>query len=199
MAERILIVKVVRTTATQADLYGARHQYKDLTLFNVAELATVGIDPAALPIGQETPARFWAIYELSDKLNKAGRPYKDILALEPMDTPATSTSAAVGDPAMLAELRAIRALLSVLVEAQGLALPALEEQDPDPGENGDGPAGNEDPGELARAFPRYGDGQPVSDNPAEIAAYNAHLEQVGQPPASLGALRAWAKTRNGKH
>lgn len=199
MAERILIVKVVRTTATQADLYGARHKYKDLTLFNVAELATVGIDPAGLAIGEETPARFWAIYELSDKLNKAGRPYKDILALEPMDTPATSTSAAVGDPAILAELRAIRALLAVLVEAQGLALPALEEQDPDPGENGDGPAGNEDPGELARAFPRYGDGQPVSDNPAEIAAYNAHLEQVGQPPASLGALRAWAKTRNGKH
>lgn len=199
MAERILIVKVVRTTATQADLYGARHKYKDLTLFNVAELATVGIDPAGLAIGEETPARFWAIYELSDKLNKAGRPYKDILALEPMDTPATSTSAAVGDPAILAELRAIRALLAVLVEAQGLALPALEEQDPDPGENGDGPAGNEDPGELARAFPRYGDGQPVSDNPAEIAAYNAHLEQVGQPPASLGALRAWARTRNDKH
>ncbi len=203
MAERILIVKVVRTTATQADLYGARHQYKDLTLFNVAELAAVGIDPAALPIGQETPARFWAIYELSDKLNKVGRPYKDILALEPMDTPATSTSAAVGDPAILAELRAIRALLGVLVEAQGLALPDLEEQDRDPGENGDGagdgPAGNEDPGELARAFPRYGDGQPVSENPAELAAYNAHLEQVGQPPASLAALRAWARTRNGKH
>ncbi len=210
MAERILIVKVVRTTATQADLYGARHKYKDLTLFNVAELATVGIDPAGLAIGEETPARFWAIYELSDKLNRAGRPYKDILALEPMDTPATSTSAAVGDPAILAELRAIRALLAVLVEAQGLALPDLEEQDPDPGENGDGngPAGNEDPpgaeppgrcGELARAFPRYGDGQPVSDNPAELAAYNAHLEQVGQPPASLGALRAWARTRNGKH
>jgi len=144
MAERILIVKVVRTTATQADLYGARHKYKDLTLFDLAWLAAVGIDPAALPIGQETPARFWAVYELSSKTNKSGNPYKDIVALEGMDTPATSTSAAVGDPAILAELRAIRALLAVLVEAQGLALPALEEQDPDPGENGagDGPAGN---------------------------------------------------------
>jgi hypothetical protein len=63
---------------------------------------------------------FWAIYELSDKVNKAGNPYKDVIALEAIDKPATTTSA--DNSALLAELRAIRALLTAIAEAQGLAL-----------------------------------------------------------------------------
>ena len=55
----MLIVKVKRTDQTRAELYAARHKYPDLRLFDLGELAAVGIDGAALPIGQEQPARFW--------------------------------------------------------------------------------------------------------------------------------------------
>lgn len=172
MAERMLIVKVVRTTATQADLYAKGHKWPDLRLFDLSELAEVGLDPAALPIGQETPARFWAVYELSEKLNASGNPYKDVIALEPMDRPATTTS--TDNTALLAELRAIRALLEVIAAAQGLHVPTSEGLS-----------------ELDRAFPRYGDGSTVSDNPAERAAFDAHLEAEGKAPANVEALRTW--------
>ena len=177
MAERMLIVKVVRTDATRADLYAKGHQWPDLKLFDLGELAAVGLDPAGLQVGQETPCRFWALYELSDKLNKAGNPYKDVIALEPMDKPATSTS--TDTTALLAELRAIRGLLGVIAAAQGLQVPAKVASD------------------LDQAFPRYGDGSAVSDNPAEVAAYQAHLEAEGQPPADVAALRAWYAQHNG--
>ena len=58
-------------------------------------------------------------------------------------------------------------------------------QDPEPDGNGDGP------GELDSAFPRFGNGDPLSDNPAELEAYNAHLDATGQAPADVEALRAW--------
>lgn len=180
MAERMLITKVVRTNGTRADLYARGHQYKDLTLFDLSDLIEVGIDPNTLEVGAEVPCRFWAHYTLSDKLNKAGNPYKDVVALELMDKPATSTS--TDSSALLAELRAIRGLLRVLVDAQGLQAPT-----------GDG-----DPSELDRAFPRYGDGSTLGDNQAEREAYDAHLEAEGQPPADVAALRAWTLARNGK-
>lgn len=192
MAERILIAKVKRTSATQAELYGARHKFADLRLFDLAELQAVGIDGAALPLGEEQPARFWAVYELSSKTNKAGNPYKDVIALEPMSGPATTTSAAVGDPEILAELRQIRGLLAALATAQGLTVaPPAEQEEPD---NGD------DPGELDRAFPRFGDGSTVPE--AAIPFYQEHVKATGQAPANLDGLRTWAKAQgkgNGKH
>lgn len=177
MAERMLITKLVRVDQTRADLYGKGHKWPDLKLFDLGELAAVGLDPAALPIGQETPARFWALYELSDKVNQAGNPYKDILSLEPMDGPATVTSTDNTD--ILAELRAIRALLEVLANAQGLEVPEVG------------------PSELDAVFPRYGNGETVSDNPAEVEAYNAHLEAEGHPPQDVAALRAWYLAHGG--
>lgn len=187
MAERLLVTKVRRTTQTQADLLGKGHKYADLRLFDLEELVTVGLDPATLPVGEERPARFWAIYEVSDKLNKAGHPYKDVIALEPVTGPA-APSAAVGDPELLAELRAIRGLLETLVAGQGLAVP------PPPA-----PAAEVD--NLDLLFPRYGDGQALGDNPAEVAAYEAFVTAEGHMPASLDALRSWAKARkaNGGH
>jgi hypothetical protein len=189
MAERMMISRIKKTTATQAELYQARHQYADLRLFDLGELAAVGIDPETLPIGEERPARFWAIYELSAKTNKAGNPYKDVIALERGDAPATVTSSAVGDPAILGELRAIRGLLAALAEAQGLRLPTPEE----PEGNGGGDQA------LDLAFPRFGDGSTVPD--AALDYYRAHLEATGQAPADLATLRAWAKANktNGKH
>jgi hypothetical protein len=79
---RMLVTKIKRTDQTRADLYGRGHKYPDLKLFDLADLATVGIDPEGLPIGQEEPCRFFAVYTLSEKLNKAGNPYKDIQRLE---------------------------------------------------------------------------------------------------------------------
>ena len=83
MGERLLITKLIRTTEGRADLFGRGHKYKDLTLFDISDLADVGIDFEGLPAGQEVACRFWAHYELSDKLNQAGNPYKNVIALEP--------------------------------------------------------------------------------------------------------------------
>lgn len=79
---RMLITKLKRTGETQADLFGKGHRYPDLKLFDLSELATVGVDFAELPIGQEVPCRFFAVWQRSEKLNQAGNPYKDVLWLE---------------------------------------------------------------------------------------------------------------------
>lgn len=194
MAERLLITKVKRTSQTAAELYGARHKYADLRLFDLGELAQVGMDPTALQVGEETPARFWAVYELSAKTNKAGNPYRDVIALEPIAGPATATSAAVGDSSILAEVRAIRALLEVLATAQGLALPTPTDPNPEPDGNGH----DHDQGdELNAAFPRFGNGATVPD--AAIPFYAEHVKAVGTAPADVDALRAWVKAQpNGK-
>jgi hypothetical protein len=178
MAERLLITKLVRTDRTRADLYAKGHQWPDLKLFDVTDLLDVGIDPNSLEIGQEAPCRFWAIYELSDKLNKAGNPYKDVLALEPLDKPATVTS--TENSALLVELRAIRALLEALVEAQAA---------------GTQPSGRGTPDAPDRTSARYGDGSPLSDNPAEQEAFDAYLEAEGRPAESVAVLRRWFQTR----
>jgi len=183
--ERLLITRVKRTSATTADLFAPRHKYPDLRLFDLGELAAVGIDPAGLAIGEEAPTRFYALWQHSAKLNSRGTPYKDIVALEPLGSPATVAS--TDNSAILAELRAIRVLLAAWVEAQGLEVPPVDvDGDPDEGPPGD---------ELEQAFPRYGDAAAVGDNDAELAAFREHVDQVGQAPASLAALRAWELAR----
>lgn len=156
MPERILITRIKRTSATGADLFQSRHKYADLRLFDLGELQAIGIDAAALPLGEERPVRFYATYELSEKLNQAGHPYKDIIPpLERVDGPATvasvDNSGVIGElRAIVAESRAIRAILGALAEAQGLTVATTTE----PAGNGDD-AGDDGPGELDQAFPRY--------------------------------------------
>lgn len=182
--ERILITKIIRR-GDQADLYARGHRYPDLRLFDLSDLAEVGVDYANLAEGAETPARFWAAYELSDKLNKRGNPYKDIVALEPIGAPATTTSA--DNSALLAELRAVRALLQALVEAQGLTV--ATEPDPEP-------AGSD----LDAEFPRFGDGSPVPD--AALEYFRERVKTTGSVPANVDELRAWAlhhAPKNQKH
>jgi hypothetical protein len=194
VAERMLITKVKRTDATQADLYAKGHRFPDLKLFDLGELGAVGIDFEALPIGQETPARFWAYYELSAKTNKAGNPYKDVLTLEPIDRPASAMS--TDNTAILSELRRIAALLEALTTAQGLEIPEVAT---DAGGDGDG-EGNQEPGALDAAFPRYGDGTtPDTDNVAEVGAFQEYLVEMGRAPASVDGLRTWyaARQKNG--
>lgn len=183
MAERMLITKLVRTEQARADLYARGHQWPDLKLFDLSDLLEVGIDPAGLQIGQEVPCRFWAIYELSDKLNKAGNPYKDIIALERMDEPATTTS--TDTSALLSELRAIRMLLERMVGDDGPGMARIAAA-PEPSEEG-GP----DPGAVSKQPSHYADGSPVSGNPSEWKAYKDYVEAEGQVPENVGRLRQW--------
>jgi hypothetical protein len=189
MAERMLITKLVRTEQTRADLYARGHQWPDLKLFDLSDLIEVGIDANALPVGQEVPCRFWAIYELSDKLNKAGNPYKDVIALERMDGPATTTS--TDTSALLVELRAIRELLETIAQAQGLQAPTASVLKG---------SAEEDAGDLAALNThscRYGDGTLLSDNPHEQEAYDNYLRAEGKAPGNVAVLRQWVLAGKG--
>ena len=112
MAERVMIGRTESGTTQGgkpiANLYSTdtRLRHPVLRLFDLSALATVGIDPN-LP--EPSYTRYWAHYQESEKKNAAGNPYKDVLYLERLDTPATSTSA--DNSALLDELRAIRAEL----------------------------------------------------------------------------------------
>jgi len=79
---RLLITKIKKTSPTRADLYGRGHRYRDTTLFDLAELLAVGLDPGELQEGIETPCLFGAIVTESEKLNKNGNPYLDVVRLE---------------------------------------------------------------------------------------------------------------------
>lgn len=179
MAERMLITKLIRT-GDRADLYARGHQYKDLTLFDLSDLADVGLDFAALVEHEETPVRFWALYELSQKLNQAGNPYKDVIALEPIDKPATSTS--TDSSALLVELRAIRKLLRLVADTLDVPKVDVETGEIDP-----------DKGPPPAATLAYADGSPVSDNAAEAEAYAAHVTAGAGIPADVAALRTWVR------
>ena len=178
MAGRMMIVKVKRTDQGRAELYGQGHKFPALRLFDLGLLTVVGIDPETLPIGEERAVSFWAVYESSDKLTSAGNPYKDVVSLERIDgtaaTPPVTTDSEPGE--ILAEVRAIRGLLQDLAGA-----------------------GCAEGVDLDLAFPRYGDGSALGDNPAEVTAYQEHVEATGHAPANLEALRAWVEaTRAGK-
>lgn len=192
MAERMLICKVKRTDQTRVELYGKHHKWPDMKC-DVADLAAV-LDVAALPIGEERAVMCWAVYELSEKKNAKGNAYKDVLLVEPIGGPATVTSSAVGDPALLGELRAIRALLElIVVKGQGFELPTVptdQEQDPEP-DPANGHNGNGHGNELDQHFPRFADGTAVPEGKAG-EFYARYLAAVGQAPENIAELRKWA-------
>jgi hypothetical protein len=168
---------------------------QSLRPFVLADLLDVGIQPEDLQLHAETPCRFWAHYELSEKLNAAGNPYKDVIALEPVDKPATTTSTDTSP--ILAELRAIRALLQTVAEALDVPLP--HEEEPEPSElDGEAPsrtAGSATSRSSAgpEAPARYGNGEPLSDNPHELKAYQDHVRRTGNLPRDVDDLREWVK------
>lgn len=115
MTERIRInrIELGATLAGKPVIHlhapGAQYsQYPVLYLFNPGLLIAIGIDPNSL---NEDPLHvdLWAHFETSEKLNSKGNPYKDIVSLERIDALATTTS--TDNTAVLAELRAIKALL----------------------------------------------------------------------------------------
>jgi hypothetical protein len=147
MTEKMLITKLVRND-NRADLYGHGHRYRDMILFDLSDLADVGIDYAALQDGIETPCRFWAHYELGEKLNGAKNPYKDIVRLEPATpqapTAATPTGSGQDILAHLAtitgELRSLRLILLRLARPSpvpGNQAPATGSQDQESAPGGD--------------------------------------------------------------
>ena len=90
-------------------------EFPALTLFQsqFGELITVGIDPNALPVGQDYYTHFLAHWEETEKRNQKGNAYKNVARLE--------TAVSTTDP-VLAELRAIRELLAELVGCKETAV-----------------------------------------------------------------------------
>ena len=201
MTERMLITKIVRTSNGHADLYARGHRYPDLKLFDLSDLADVGIDFESLPVGQEKPCRFYAHYEFSKKLNQDGNPYKDVVMLEPIDRPATAAS--TDTSALLAELReitgemrAVRALLSEFAGRQP-GSPPPRKTERAPAQAQESPSDKPDPDDLDTWFPRPDEDQaaapaPAAAGPADVPmsseALLAHLNREGELFQSVGHL-----------
>jgi len=153
---KLLITKLQKRTDGNVDLFGRDHRYKDTTLFDISDLIEVGIFPADLQVGVETPCRFYAHVVESEKLNKSGNPYLNVEYLEPINgnghqaTPAGELSDALLDElrAVHDELTRMRRLLSQALAGQGIGQPLNTDDDPvdppfdeadDPGEPDDAP------------------------------------------------------------
>lgn len=186
MTERMMITKLIRVTETRADLFTKGRKWPDLKLFDISDLLDVGIDPTILELHKEAPCRFWAHWELSEKLNSEGNPYKNVVALEAIDKPATSTS--TDNSAILTELRAIKTLLLQLVPAdvgQTNGIPKTPAAEPP-----------EQPEPKPQSAPlRYLDTTAV-ENGAERESFLHYVMDRHKPPASLVALRKWYMSKN---
>lgn len=110
----MLITKLMLRPDGHVDLYGRGHRYKDLTLFDAADLFEVGVDPATLSVGVETPCRFYAHYVESGKLNKAGNPYLDVERLEGENGHKPHGDGNVDSEILIKALRAIYAELHAI-------------------------------------------------------------------------------------
>ncbi len=135
MTERYLITRVKKsqttTGKTVVDLYSRRLEFPVLRLFELAELADVGIDHTQLD-GQEMHVKFWAYYQESEKTNGRGNPYKDVLYLEPTDGQDTGDDPDLLDAlqTLIDETRAIKALLQQIVGQTAAPDPAPAPADP---------------------------------------------------------------------
>jgi len=62
-----------------------KFKYPTLRLFDPSQLFTVGVDPNGLKLGDELYVRFRAWFVESDRLNKEGNAYKDVVRLEKLE------------------------------------------------------------------------------------------------------------------
>lgn len=207
--EKMLITKLVRTENARAALYAPRHKWPDLNLFDLGLLATVGIDPAELPMGVEFPCMFYALWEFSENLNSEGNPYKDIVALEPAE------QARAHDPLrdLARQWQFTNDLLAAYLEhVHGITTPPTPELEsvgyqPAPAAPQAGPpppATQQPPPTETQSQPGpaallYEDGKAVAkDNDAERSAYLLYIKSHnGAVPASVDALRTWFNSRKG--
>lgn len=127
--ERILITGLVQLLldgVPRVRLYEPGPEPEGLLLLDAGALATVGIDPAALPIAVHVPCCFWAHCHSTPHAGGNGRPARSVVCLEPWsvrdDAPAARPAApGPANPAdspdlapILDELRAINATLQSL-------------------------------------------------------------------------------------
>jgi hypothetical protein len=177
-----------------------RLQFEVLRLFDLSALLAVGIDPNGLKAGQRVHARFWAHYTEPGKLNKDGNPYRDVQYLEPVDqASAGQAPAAVDLGEVLGELRAIRALLGLVVEGMtlfGMDLPAApprttDEALPAPGHTCAVTQAQRRDGAALQAPPEP---DPEPEPPAAEEPGPADPDGATLPEAFLGAINAHLET-----
>ena len=169
------------------ELYASdtRLKYPVLRLFDLSALETIGIDPNTLG-AERVHHRFLAHYRESEKTNGQGNPYKDVTHLEPIEPVATATPA----PDLVTELRRLRRLVE--------AIAAQLDVDPSPA----GPAPIVCP--TCHMHPcecetvedsalTYNNGEPVSDNEHELAAFQLYLDATQEIPDSVDDLRQWVR------
>ena len=188
---KMLITSITRTAEGRIDMTGRGHQYRDLILFDAVYLQDVGIDPTTLPVGVPTPCAFWAIYTISEKLNKAGNPYRDVKYLEPYTNGATAEEKQAArdiDPPvdssetnkLLAEIRdLLLALLATVTPHTPFEEPTAE-----------APAQPAPKPELVYAL-----SQTKPTPGAETGCFLAYVaDHNGDTPADVRELRSWAKS-----
>lgn len=125
-------------------------EYESAKVFEIADLDVVGIDYRNLQDGAETPARFFAVYVLSDKLNKNNNPYKDIIWLESAESYNVRT-----DP--LGNVLEAHSALGYVVTGEAAAIPVAshyEEAAPNGAGSTEPPSPPKEPSALDEFFPR---------------------------------------------
>lgn len=171
MAERYLIGRTQRGQTKSgkdvAELYSTdtRLEYPVLVLFDLSMLTTVGIDPNELT-AEPVHLRYWAHYEESEKKTSKGNPYLDVVFLEPIDAPASTTS--TDTSAIVAELRGIRA---DLVALHDLVARAWSPAQPEP---------------AADSYIGTVDADPAADEYPHIAKVLHKRETNGEAPPENG-------------
>lgn len=115
--QRLLIVKLELRKDGNVDLFARGHKFRDTTLFAASDLLEVGIDPATLETGVETPCRFYAHVVTSEKCTSKGNPYLDVQYLEPVVIGNGHQAQPAGDAgeAVLKELQLVNRNLARLI------------------------------------------------------------------------------------
>lgn len=183
--ERFLIActKLGTTKAGRAiaELYSTdtRLAFPVLILFDLSMLASVGLDPDALP-EDGVHKRFWAYYEESEKRTSKGNPYRDVVSLEPESQPTPADNTDTG--AIVNELRQIRMLLErITAQLDGdwnrstvsRRRPSLS------------PSGDAEP--APSPSPQDTDQPPVTTQPTASAVVTQTTGAAGEPVTSLPA------------
>ena len=122
-------------------------KYESAKIFEISDLAVVGIDYRNLQDGVETPVRFFAIYVLSEKHNKNDNPYKDVVWLESADGYDVRT-----DP--LGNVLEVRSALGHDVTSEGASMLVESSHDEMARDDVVSDPASEEPSPLDEYFPR---------------------------------------------